>query len=758
MNASSSPRIHFRERLLVAALAIFSALMVHIHAQEAPRPPRFELGDSVRTNHRAPVWTNPPTGGSYAGQQPPGANGRIIEGPVRSAQTEWWKVDFDNNADGWVMQQFLVNPLVPPSAEVEESGPGAAPVISDLKVRRAPGPRNDRIEVSGRVSHAVYPPSQVTVTVNGRSATLSPSGEFRLRVPSRERMRRVMVRASVPNPRQQTTVISGYLDGSMIYGSDEERANALRAFQGGRLATSEGDLPPLNTAGLENDNDAHIVADDELFLAGDVRSNENVELTAIHTLFVREHNTLADALAGLHPDWSDEELFQAARRLVIAEVQAITYNEFLPALLGDRPLPAYRGYDPNVNAGIATEFSAAAFRLGHTMVGDDIEFFDNDANEIRDELELAEAFFNPEPLKEVGPDSVLKYLATDNAQEIDTQLVEGLRNFLFGPPGAGGLDLASMNIQRGRDHGLPDYNTVRAWYGLPPATAVAEVTSDASLQSALAALYGDPNNCDLWVTALAENHVPGSSVGPTFWWIVADQFRRTRDGDRHWYQRTISGPQLEAIEQTRLSDVIRRNTSITKLQDNVFFFDPVSTLAALTPRAGNLPRALIDGQRSPERPASFSGEGNNPRHPRWGVAGADLLRISPATYADGVSEPTGGDRPSARSVSNMMCSQTTTETNDRNLSAWVYGWGQFIDHDLDRTTTDGTAFDIAVPADDPSFDPTGTGTEIIPFSRSTYNPDTGTGVPAMAEGVARVRTNVKGRNAAGNSKRRDRNR
>ncbi len=200
---------------------------------------------------------------------------------------------------------------------------------------------------------------------------------------------------------------------------------------------------------MPNANDAHRFPDNELFLCGDVRANENVELTAIQTLFVREHNQIAAAIAANSHGLNDEQIFQRARRIVVGELQVITYKEFLPALLGSNPLRPYTGYDPQVNPGISTEFSTAAYRIGHTLINDDVEFLDNDANPVRDEMELADAFFNPEPMHEVGPAPVLKYLATDNAQEVDTMLVGGLRNFLFGPPGSGGFDLASLNLQRG---------------------------------------------------------------------------------------------------------------------------------------------------------------------------------------------------------------------------------------------------------------------------------------------------------------------
>ena len=188
-------------------------------------------------------------------------------------------------------------------------------------------------------------------------------------------------------------------------------------------------------------------------------------------------------------------------------------------------------------------------------------------------LELAEAFFNPEVVREVGIDPILKYLASDRAQEVDTRIVDGVRNFLFGPPGAGGFDLASLNIQRGRDHGLADYNTTRAAYGLPRVTGFVQITSDTELAAQLEALYGSVDDVDLWVGGLAEDHVSGSSVGPLFRAILSDQFERLRDGDRFWYEAALPRTQRDSVARTTLADVIRRNSGTTNLQSNVFVFD-----------------------------------------------------------------------------------------------------------------------------------------------------------------------------------------
>jgi peroxidase len=377
---------------------------------------------------------------------------------------------------------------------------------------------------------------------------------------------------SKSNPAQQVNTITAYLDGSMIYGSDATRAAALRTFSGGLLKTSAGNLLPFNTTGLPNANDAQIFPNDELFLAGDVRANENVELTALQTLFVREHNFQAGVLKAAHPTWTDEQLYQGARAIVIGEIQSITYNEFLPALLGNNALTPYRGYNSSVNVGITNEFSTAAYRFGHSAVGNDVEFLDNNGNDVAPDMSFAQVFFNPAVVEQTGIDPILKYLASDNMQEIDTHIVDPLRNFLFGAPGDGGMDLASLNIQRGRDNGLASYNDTRKALGLAPAKTFADITSDPTVQAELKSVYGTVDKVDLWVGGLAENHVAGGSMGQTFTKIIADQFQRLRDGDRFFYLNQFHGSQLAAIQNTSLADIIARNTTTTNLQDNVFFF------------------------------------------------------------------------------------------------------------------------------------------------------------------------------------------
>ncbi len=375
---------------------------------------------------------------------------------------------------------------------------------------------------------------------------------------------------SIVNPREQLNEITGWIDASHVYGSDIERATALRTNDGtGKLAISAGDLLPFNIAGLANAGGSGA----ELFLAGDVRANEQLGLTVMHTLFVREHNRLAEAIMAADPALSGEDIFQRARRIVGAQMQVITYREFLPLLLGEDALPRYRGYDATVDAGIANVFSAASFRLGHSMLSAQVLRLDANGDEIPSgHLPLRDAFFAPQRLAaEGGIEPMLRGLAAQVSQRIDVFVVDDVRNFLFGQPGAGGFDLASINIQRGRDHGLPGYAQARATLGLSPNASFADVTSSLELQDRLATVYDSPDDMDIWVAGLSEDPVPGSMLGELFHTIVSQQFLALRDGDRFWYERILSDEDIAEVEATTLADIIRRNTSIgAELPDNVF--------------------------------------------------------------------------------------------------------------------------------------------------------------------------------------------
>ena len=389
---------------------------------------------------------------------------------------------------------------------------------------------------------------------------------------------------SMDNPRKYINQISSFIDASHIYGSYENRANWMRTFEKGKLKTSSDNFLPWNTQNGEFNSplnplapfmDNDIGTGGKLYVSGDQRSNENPLLLCLHTIFLREHNRICEDIATVYPHLDDEIIYQRARKFVGAYIQSVVYNEWLPAMGVD--LPIYIGYNQNMDPGIRNEFSAAAFRLGHTLINDDLIRLTIDGDTlIQGNVDLKHSFFNPSIIAVTGGiEPFLAGIAQRKQQLSDTKIVDGLRNFLFGVPGSGGLDLATLNIMRGRDRGLVDYNAIRTHYGLNRVNKLSEITQDINLQNSLNFLYGNVDNIDPWVGMLAEDRLEDKMFGELLYQILKTQFGALRDGDRYYFENdpAFSQQEIEAIRHTRFSDIIKRNTLLTNIQDYVFFVE-----------------------------------------------------------------------------------------------------------------------------------------------------------------------------------------
>jgi Ca2+-binding RTX toxin-like protein len=355
-------------------------------------------------------------------------------------------------------------------------------------------------------------------------------------------------------------------------------ADSLR-LPDGHLKTSDGNNLPINPDGT--------------FAAGDVRAQENPSLTALQTLFVREHNYQVDRLADLHPNWSGDRLYQEARAIVGGEIANITYNEFLPHLLGPAAPGPYPGYNPDVNPTISEEFAAAAYRFGHSIVSDDTVRVDNNGVISGPELALKDAFFLPanQFTDFGGADGFLRHLASEDSQALDARIVDSLRNFLFDPPA--GQDLAAINIQRGHDQGIGTLNETRVALGLEPYKSFEDLTSDQGTLAALKQTFtGGIDQVDLWTGGLAENHMPGAMVGQTFGTIIADQFAALRNGDRFYFENALPKEEVAAIKATTLSDIIERDTDTNIMQADAFLTTERHA-SDVAPELPNAPQLII---------------------------------------------------------------------------------------------------------------------------------------------------------------------
>jgi hypothetical protein len=364
--------------------------------------------------------------------------------------------------------------------------------------------------------------------------------------------------------------VTGWIDASVVYGvayppgvpqGPTPFANPVEIREGGvtptgkLLTTSDGLYGPIV---------------DGMYMFGDPRGTENPDLTAIQTLFVRDHNWHVDRLTSLSPGVDGEHLYQRARSLVIAEMQKITYDEWLPKIIGENALPPYVGFDPLVDASIKIEFNAAALRFGHSIVSNALDRIDEQGT-VTESLLLRDAFFlTPNEFeRNGGADGFIRKLAADVSNKLDVHIVDDLRNLLDDPPAA--MDLAATNIQRGRDLGIPTLNQMRTRLGLTPYSTFDQITSNAETATALRTAYGSVGVIDLWVGGLAENPVPGAMVGETFRTILIDHFTRLRDGDSFWWENKQWSPEDRALlDNTTLAGLILRNTNTIKIQNDVF--------------------------------------------------------------------------------------------------------------------------------------------------------------------------------------------
>ncbi|MCU7731227.1 peroxidase, partial [Actinoplanes sp. KI2] len=329
----------------------------------------------------------------------------------------------------------------------------------------------------------------------------------------------------VTTPRQQVNSNNSYIDAWPVYGGTATRLDWLRegnadgnpANNNARLLLPNGYLPRATARGnastsppMEVDGILRANPDNRM-VAGDVRANENLFLTATHTLFAREHNRI---VAALPASLSEQDKFDIARKVIIAEQQYITYTQWLPAM--GVPLPAYSGYRSGVNASLSNEFATVGYRA-HSQIHGEMEVEADasrytqaqldafraqglevtvDGAEVTVVVPLNKGFFNPDLVPALGLGPLLEAVGGEAQYRNDEMIDNQLRSVLFqvpvtGNPGCldgptlpqcfrGVTDLGAIDIERGRDHGMPSYNQLRQAYGLPARTSFTQITGETS--------------------------------------------------------------------------------------------------------------------------------------------------------------------------------------------------------------------------------------------------------------------------------------
>ncbi|NXV17470.1 DUOX2 oxidase, partial [Cepphus grylle] len=409
-----------------------------------------------------------------------------------------------------------------------------------------------------------------------------------------QRVQWAMETGQSPNsPREQTNEVTGWLDGSSIYGPSHSWSDALRSFSRGQLASGPDGRLPRETDGRVPmwkalDPSTGQGGSWGIYDLGSAWGNENRFLQAESIAWFRYHNHRATELAQMHPTWTDEDLFQHARKWVIATFQSIVLYEWLPTLLGTS-VPEYKGYQQHLDPSLSPEFVVAARQFLATMVPPGIYKRDTQCQfqEAHSPggsfpaVRLCNSYWSREStrLQQAEPvdvDDLLLGMSSQIAEREDNIVVEDLQDYWYGPLKYSRTDYVASWLQRGRDFGLPTYNQARERFELKPLQNWSDLAPHLEQQvlEKVAALYAN-------TTARLEL-LPGGMLeadGSLFSAIILDQFVRLRDGDRFWFENTKNGlftvEEIGKIRNTTFRDVLAAVTyaNSTDLQPHVFVWN-----------------------------------------------------------------------------------------------------------------------------------------------------------------------------------------
>ncbi|XP_052759385.1 uncharacterized protein LOC113522388 [Galleria mellonella] len=379
-------------------------------------------------------------------------------------------------------------------------------------------------------------------------------------------------------PREQVNQNTAFIDASVVYGENPCIVRTLRGFNGRMNATEH----PINGKHLlPRSSHPECKSNSGLcFIAGDGRASEQPGLTAIQTVFMREHNRLVEGLRGVNPHWDADLLFEHARRILAAEFTHIIYNEFLPRLLswnavnlyGLKLLPSgyYKEYSPTCNPAIVTEFASAAFRIGHSLLRPHLPRLSPTYQPVDPPILLRDGFFKTDMFMAHPAmiDELIRGLSSTPMETLDQFITGEVTNHLFEDRRIpfSGVDLIALNVQRARDHGIPSYNNYRALCNLKRAATFEDLSREIpdEVIARLKRIYPTVDDIDLFPGGMSERPLQGGLVGPTFACIIAIQFRQLRKCDRFWYENDnpaarFTEHQLAEIRKTTLSKLICDN-------------------------------------------------------------------------------------------------------------------------------------------------------------------------------------------------------
>lgn len=438
-------------------------------------------------------------------------------------------------------------------------------------------------------------------------------------------------------PRETFNRITSVFDAGTVYSNDPETLAKIRTFKGGLMRTlpvfSDMGLQDLLPLSLETPDEGCIRPSEDVycFFTGDPRVNEQTVLCLIHTMMIRQHNRMVRELAEINPHWSDETLFQEARHINIAIIQHITFNEYLPMVLGKENLHEhglvlytdgyFDGYDSSINPAAAQAFSTAAYRFGHSLLPSTIERW-SPSHRFVGTQKLSEMLQQPYDLFKPGwADLYVLGMVNQVAQAMDDSITSEVTNHLFEDPGEGfGLDLIALNLQRGREHAIPSYNKYREFCGLSTFSAWHQLRGVMANKSvaAYSRIYETPEDLDLFTAGISEFSVPGSLLGPTFSCIIGRQFHNLRFGDRFFYENggwpsSFSLEQLASIRKFSLARLLCDNTDqIETIQRHALVLPDPQLNPRESCQSSVIPRLDLSWWRDKEPGSAFrTGAGQN---------------------------------------------------------------------------------------------------------------------------------------------------
>ncbi|KAK6644324.1 hypothetical protein RUM43_000591 [Polyplax serrata] len=376
---------------------------------------------------------------------------------------------------------------------------------------------------------------------------------------------------------EQMNQATHFLDGSMIYGSTAEAVYLLRTMEKGKLITTNINKVELLPFSETPENSCQLDDDKICFRSGDSRVNLHPHHTVMYTVWVREHNRIAEILSRVNPHWSDDTIFEETRRIVIAEIQHITYKHWIPQVLGyeiteksnlDIKAKGFsNAYSEDVDPSISNSFATVGLTFINSMFQSQLRLYDDGG--IHNNTILLKDYFNkPSILQEPKIfEQLLRGLSYETSQKMDASFVKDVTNFLFRGSSPMGQDVISLDIQRGRDHGIPGYNAFRKFCNMS-ATDKFETFSDSVSQvniNKLRSLYSHTDDVDLIAGAISESPKFGSAVGPVFQCIIKEQMSRTRMGDKYFYD---NGGKFSSFKEGQLNE-IKKITLARIFCDNV---------------------------------------------------------------------------------------------------------------------------------------------------------------------------------------------